>query len=102
MSLIKADMINTLYRDIGISKKKSTQVIESLIAIIKESLEHGEDVMISGFGKLWVKEKKERRGRNPQTTHAMMLGARRVVRFKCSERLKAKINGKGYERGRSF
>jgi integration host factor subunit alpha len=95
MSLIKADMINTLYRDIGISKRKSTRVIESLIAIIKDSLEHGEDVMISGFGKFWIKEKKERRGRNPQTAYAMMLGARRVVRFKCSGRLKAKINGKG-------
>jgi len=51
MPLIKTDMINTLYRDIGISKKKSTQVMESLIAIIKDSLEHGEDVMISGLGK---------------------------------------------------
>jgi integration host factor subunit alpha len=94
MSLIKADIINTLYLTMGISKRKSTQVVESLIAIIKDSLEQGEDVMIRGFGKFWVKEKKKREGRNPQTAHAMVLGARRVVRFKCSERLKAKINRK--------
>jgi len=68
-------------------------VVESLIEIIKKTLESGEDVLISGFGKFCVKGKRERRGRNPQTGNDLMLGERRVVTFKCSGRLKNKING---------
>jgi integration host factor subunit alpha len=69
--------------------------MESILKTIKMTLESGEDVLISGFGKFCVKEKKERRGRNPQTGDDLMLGSRRVVIFKCSSLLKDKINGKG-------
>ena len=58
-------------------------------------LEDGEDVLISGFGKFCVKEKRKRRGRNPHTGEDLMLGERRVATFKCSGRLRDKINGKG-------
>jgi len=68
-------------------------VVESFIEMIKKTLENGEDVLISGFGKFCVKEKRERKGRNPQTGNDLMLGERRVVTFKCSGRLKNKING---------
>ena len=62
--------------------------------IVKSTLVSGESVMISGFGKFVVKEKRTRRGRNPATGNDLMLGARRVVTFKCSGMLREKINGK--------
>ena len=93
MTLTKADIIDTIYNQLDVPKTRSTQVVESLIEIIKKTLENGEDVLISGFGKFCVKGKRERRGRNPQTGNDLMLGERRVVTFKCSGRLKNKING---------
>jgi integration host factor subunit alpha len=68
-------------------------VVESILEIIKKTLENGEDVLISGFGKFCVKEKNERRGRNPQTGEDLMLGLRRIVHFKCSSALKDMLNG---------
>jgi integration host factor subunit alpha len=94
MALTKADIIESIYDQCGFSKTKSTSLMESLLEVIKKTLENGGDVLISGFGKLCVKEKNERRGRNPQTGEDMMLGSRRVVTFRCSPTLKAQINGK--------
>ena len=74
---------------------KSAQLVESFLEIIKKSLENGEDILISGFGKFSVKEKNERKGRNPQTGEDLILKSRRVVTFRCSESLRDKINGKG-------
>ena len=93
MTLTKLDIVDTIYSQLDIPKTKSTQMVESLIEIIKKTLENGDDVLISGFGKFCVKGKRERRGRNPQTGNDLMLGERRVVTFKCSGRLKNKING---------
>jgi integration host factor subunit alpha len=93
MTLTKADLVDTIYNQLDVPKTKSTQVVESLIEIIKKSLVSGEDILISGFGKFCVKEKKERKGRNPQSGDDMMLSERRVVTFKCSGGLKNKING---------
>ena len=95
MTLTKLDIVDAIYNQLDLPKIRSTQVVESLIEIIKKTLENGEDVLISGFGKFCVKDKGKRRGRNPHTREDIMLGERRVVRFKCSGRLKAKINGKG-------
>jgi integration host factor subunit alpha len=61
--------------------------------MIKRTLESGEDVLISSFGRFCVKEKRKRRGRNPATGDDMMLEPRRVVTFKCSGKLRDKING---------
>jgi integration host factor subunit alpha len=94
MTLTKADLIDSIYNHVGLSKTKSIQLVESLLEIIKETLENGEDILISGFGKFFVKEKNERRGRNPQTREDLMLDARRVVTFRCSGVLRDKINGK--------
>jgi integration host factor subunit alpha len=77
------------------SKKKASDIVESIIGVIKQSLESGEDVMISGFGKFNVKDKKERMGRNPSTGDSMKIAPRRVVTFKCSQKLRDKINKKG-------
>jgi len=67
-------------------------VVDSLLEIIKQTLENGEDILISGFGKFCVKEKRKRRGRNPATEEDLMLDARRVVTFRCSGLLKDKLN----------
>lgn len=94
MTLTKSVIVENIYSQCGLSKNASTRAVESLLEIIKSSLESGEDVLISGFGKFEVKEKNARRGRNPQTGSDLMLGARRVVIFKCSGVLREKMNGK--------
>jgi len=94
MTLTKADLIDSIYNQVGLSKTKSIKLVESLLEIIKENLENGKDISISGFGKFCVKEKNERRGRNPHTREDLMLDARRVVTFRCSAVLRDKINGK--------
>ena len=92
MSFTKADLINSIYNQCGISLNTSTTMVESLIEIIKSTLESGEDVLISGFGKFCVKDKRERRGRNPSTGDDMILAPRRVVTFRCSRKLRDRIN----------
>ena len=92
-TLTKADIVNVVVEKIGFSKKKSVETVETLLEIIKSELESGEDVLISGFGKFCVKEKRERRGRNPSTGNDLMLRPRRVVTFKCSGKLRKKVNG---------
>lgn len=78
----------------GYSKKEATDKVGTLLEIIKRALASGEDVLVSGFGKFVVKGKAQRRGRNPATGDAMMLKPRRVVTFKCSGKLRRKINTK--------
>ena len=95
MALTKSDIVAAVH-NLGLSKKKSVEVIENLLEIIKRSLESSEDVLISGFGKFCVKDKAKRRGRNPATGEDLMLRRRRVVTFKCSGKLRNKIAGLGY------
>jgi integration host factor subunit alpha len=92
MSLTKVDIIDSIYEKIGIPKQECVRIVESVFEIIKDDLENGNDVMISGFGKWTVKAKKERRGRNPQTGEALTIDARRVVTFKPSNVLRDKVN----------
>ena len=87
--------IVTAVHDLGFTKKKSVDIVESLLEIIKTTLERGEDVLISGFGKFCVKEKNKRRGRNPATGSDLILRERKVVTFKCSGKLRNKINRSG-------
>ena len=68
-------------------------MVEQLLETIKSTLASGEDVLVSGFGKFSVNEKKERKGRNPETGEEMMIRSRRVVTFKCSGKLRRRING---------
>ena len=95
MSLTKANLIDSVYNELNFQKPESMSAVESLLEIIKHTLESGEDVLISGFGKFCVKDKKERRGRNPETGEDMKLRARRIVTFKCSNIMRDKINGEG-------
>ena len=94
MTLTKAHIINTIADQIGYPKNLSSEVVETLLEIIKNSLESGDDAMISNFGKFCVKEKGERRGRNPASGKDMILEPRKVVTFRCSGNLRNKINGK--------
>ena len=92
MTLTKAMIVDTIHEQLGYPKNKSAEMLETLLELIKSNLERGEDVLISGFGKFCVKEKKARLGRNPATNRPMMLDSRRVVTFKCSGKLRDKIN----------
>ena len=94
MALIKSQIIEEISNKSGFTRKKSTDAVETLLEIIKATLASGDDVLISGFGKFCVKEKNERKGRNPATGEAMMLAPRKVVTFKCSQKLRDRINGK--------
>ncbi len=93
MTLTKAKIVEEVSEQNGYPKNQSIEMIETLLEIIKSTLESGEDVLISRFGKFCVKEKHERRGRNPATGEDMMLEPRRVVTFTCSRKLRDKING---------
>ena len=95
MALTKSDIVASVH-NLGLTKKKSVEVIESLLEIIKRSLESSEDVLISGFGKFCVKDKAKRKGRNPATGEDLMLRGRKVVTFKCSGKLRHKIDGLEY------
>ena len=92
MALTKADIIEAVAKQNGYTINRSFELIETLLEIIKSSLESGEDVLISGFGKFCVNEKNARRGRNPLTGEDMMLAPRKVVTFRCSRQLRDKIN----------
>jgi len=91
MALTKNDIIEQIY-ELGFSKKESAELIENLLEIMKSRLENNEDLLISGFGKFCLKEKDARRGRNPATGEDLMLRPRKIVTFKCSGKLRDKIN----------
>ena len=92
MTLTKANIVEEVAEQNGYPKNQSSEMIENLLEIIKRTLESGEDVLVSGFGKFCVKTKHERRGRNPATGEDMMLEPRRIVTFNCSRKLSNKIN----------
>jgi integration host factor subunit alpha len=94
MSLTKAAIVEKVYTAVRFPKNLSIEIVESLLETIKASLESGGDVLVSGFGKFCVKDKKERKGRNPTTGEDVILSARRVVTFKCSTILRDKVNSK--------
>ena len=93
MALTKIQIVDSVSDQIGFTQRHSFEIIETLLEIIKRTLESGEDVLISNFGKFCVKEKRERKGRNPATGQDMILKSRKVVTFKCSDTLRKKING---------
>jgi integration host factor subunit alpha len=94
MTLTKESLITALPDHLGFSKSEGETLTETLLELIKKTLESGEDLLISGFGKFCVKEKNKRKGRNPATGDDLMLDARRVVTFRCSPILRKKIDKK--------
>ena len=94
MTLTKADLIETIQSNNSLTRKQSTDIVESTIKTIKDTLASEENVLISGFGKFCVKAKAERKGRNPANGDDLMQPARKVVTFKCSGKLRERINGR--------
>jgi integration host factor subunit alpha len=92
MAVTKDDIVARIH-EVGFTKKQAVDLVETLIEIIKSNLQKGEDVLISGFGKFCIKKKNQRRGRNPATGEDLMLRERRVITFKCSGKLRNKIDG---------
>ena len=90
--MTKADIVEEVYRTMGISKKECVEIVDLTFEIIKETLERSENVKITGFGTFLVRHKKARRGRNPQTGEEMEIEARRVLTFKPSNRLRGAMN----------
>ena len=95
MSTTKADLIDHVHaKNPNMTKVQAREAVETILSTIKSSLENGDDVLISGFGKFNVKDKSARKGRNPQTGESLTLGARKVVTFKPSGALRKKVNRK--------
>jgi integration host factor subunit alpha len=92
MAITKEKLTLLLQAQLGMSRQESRQIVERLFKIIKSTLSHGEDLLISGFGKFTVRYKNSRRMRNPQTKKSLILSARKVVRFKTSGVLRQRIN----------
>jgi integration host factor subunit alpha len=94
MTITKADLINEVHEaNSTLSKTQAREAVETVLKIMKASLENGDDVLLSGFGKFNVKAKSARKGRNPQTGEPVMLEARKVVTFRPSGILRKKVNG---------
>jgi integration host factor subunit alpha len=93
-TLTKAHIIDAVAEINGFTGKKATETVEILLELIKKSLESGEDVLLSGFGKFCVKNKKKRKGRNPATGEDLILAPRKVVTFHSSMNLRGKLNSK--------
>jgi integration host factor subunit alpha len=92
MTLTKAQIVELVRNQTGFPRNRSLEIVETLLEIIKRTLASGEDVLVSGFGKFRVKDKKERKGRNPATGDDMMLRPRKVVTFTCSGKLRKRMN----------
>ena len=92
MTVTKADLAIAVYRNGGLTRQESVFVVEALLEITKHTLETGEYLLISGFGKFSVRIKGMRRGRNPQTGNDIAVRARRLITFKASGVLRRKLN----------
>ena len=90
--MTKADIIESVYEKVGFSKKEAAEVVEMVFDTIKETLERGEKIKISGFGNFIIRDKKSRVGRNPQTGEEIEISARRVLTFRPSQVLKNALN----------
>lgn len=91
MSITKADIVEKVYKDAGVSKKEAQDLVDLVFNVIKDTLSKGEKVKISGFGNFSIRDKATRVGRNPQTGESMNISARRVLTFKPSQILKEDI-----------
>lgn len=96
-TITKADLVEAVHEKVGFSKKESSEVVEKVFETMKQTLESGDGLKISGFGKFDVRRKNARRGRNPKTEDALIIPERTVVTFKASQVLKAAVAGDALE-----
>jgi integration host factor subunit alpha len=90
--MTKADLVETIYEKIGFSRKESAEIVDLVFDLMKETLENGEKIKISGFGNFVIRQKRSRKGRNPQTGKEIQISARRVLTFKPSQVLRKALN----------
>ena len=91
MALTKADMAEKLFEDLGLNKREAKELVEAFFEEIRRSLEHGQQVKLSGFGNFDLRDKNQRPGRNPKTGEEIPISARRVVTFRPGQKLKARV-----------
>jgi integration host factor subunit alpha len=96
-TITRADLCETVYQRVGLSRSESAELVEQVINIISEAVERGENVKLSSFGSFLVRSKGQRIGRNPKTGQEVPIEPRSVVVFKPSNILKANINGESTE-----
>lgn len=90
--MTKAELVEKIYERVGFSKRESADIVDAVFDIMKENLEEGEKIKISGFGNFQTRDKRARIGRNPHTREAITISSRRVVTFKASQILKKAVN----------
>ncbi len=90
--MVKADIAENIQETTGFSKKVSNELLETVFSLLKRTLETGEKIKIAGFGNFEVQQKKERKGRNPQTGETIIIESRRILSFKASSVLKKSLN----------
>lgn len=90
--MTKADLVEQIHTSTGISKKDSFNMLETVFSIMKDTLESGEKILVAGFGNFDIKQKNDRKGRNPQTSESITINARRILTFKPSVMLKQAMN----------
>ena len=93
MTLTRASLVDRICNAHDMNRKQAIEAVETILEIMKSNLEKGDDVMLSGFGKFKVRDKRPRKGRNPKTGEEMIIGARKVVTFKPSGKLRERVNG---------
>lgn len=93
--MTKSDLVEAIHHRVGFTKKRSAEVVTLMLDLIKESLEKGDKVKISGFGNFEVRRKDPRKGRNPQTGDEITISERQVLTFKPSQVLKERLNRRG-------
>ncbi len=91
MSLTKADLADRLFEEVGLNKREAKEFVDAYFEVIRESLEQGENVKLSGFGNFQLREKNQRPGRNPKTGKEIPISARRVVTFRPGQKLRARV-----------
>ena len=91
MSLTKADIADRLFNEVGLNKREAKEFVDAYFEIIREALEGGENVKLSGFGNFQLREKNQRPGRNPKTGEEIPISARRVVTFRPGQKLRARV-----------
>ena len=96
-TVTRADLCETVYQRVGLSRSESAQLVEQVINVISEAVANGQNVKLSSFGSFIVRSKGERIGRNPKTGEEVPIEPRRVMVFKPSNILKAHINGESTE-----
>lgn len=91
MAVTKADLADALYHELGLNKREAKEFVELFFEKLRDALERGEDVKLSGFGNFGLREKNSRPGRNPKTGEEIPISARRVVTFRASQKLKQRV-----------